>query len=261
MRTSIDRASPLPFYFQLKEILVGEIERRQLQAGDRIPGDHELCSTHGVSRTVVRQALSELEAEGVLERVKGRGTFLSQRKTAEGLAQSLTGLFEDVAARGASLRSDVQRLEVVPADTAIAADLGLAPGTPVTVIERLRFVDGEPWVYAVTHVPESLAPGLIEENLEHVSLYAVLERRWGLRLVHGQRFIEATVASKAMAARLGVRRGAPLLVLRSVSFGEADRPVETFTAYHRADRSRFVVNLVRQGGRAARAQPLVHVTR
>jgi len=261
MRTSIDRASLLPFYYQLKEILVDDIQRRQLQAGDRLPSDHELCAQHGVSRTVVRQALSELEAEGVLERVKGRGTFVSQHKTAEGLAQSLTGLFEDVAARGATLRSEVQRLEVVPADAAIAADLDLAPGSPVTVLERLRFVDGEPWVYAVTHVPESLAPGLTEEDLEYVSLYAVLERRWGVRLVHGQRSIEATVANAAMARRLGVSRGAPLLVLRSVSFGEAERPVETFTAYHRADRSRFVVNLVRKPGRAARSQPLVHMTR
>ena len=78
----IDRRSPLPFYHQLKQILLADLRERDLAPGARLPGDHELCGTYDVSRTVVRQALAELETEGVIERVKGRGTFVPPRKTA-----------------------------------------------------------------------------------------------------------------------------------------------------------------------------------
>ena len=128
MALAINRASPLPFYYQLKQILLTELRKRELAPGDRLPGDHELCNTYNVSRTVVRQALSELETEGVIERVKGRGTFVAQLKTAEHLVQTLTGLYEDVAARGSQLRSEVRRLEVVPADQQIASELELQAG-------------------------------------------------------------------------------------------------------------------------------------
>ena len=255
----IDRGSPLPMYHQLKQLLVKDIERRRLQPGDRILGDHELCSRYDVSRTVVRQALAELENEGVIERVKGRGTFVAHPKTAEGLVQSLTGLFEDVAARGGHLRSEVRRLEVVPADDAVAADLRLPTGTPVIHLERLRFVNDEPWVWTVTHIPESIAPGLIGEDLTDRSLYEVLESSYGVRLVRGVRSVEAAVANAGQARLLGIHRGDPVLALRSVSFGESERPVESFLALHRGDRSRFQVELNRAADRRA-GTPLLLVT-
>lgn len=257
MATAIDRTSPLPFYHQLKQILLADLRERDLPPGTRLPGDHELCHTYDVSRTVVRQALAELETEGVIERVKGRGTFVAPARTSEHLVQSLTGLFEDVAARGSHLRSVVRRQEVVPADEQIASQLGLPPGAPVTVIERLRFVDAEPWVLVTTYLPHDLAPDLVTDDLTDQSLYALLERRYAVTLTHGRRRVEAAVAGAPLAQALGIRAGDPVLVLRSTSYA-GDRAVEVFVAYHRGDRSRFEVTLNRT--RAA-ASPLMRVTR
>jgi GntR family transcriptional regulator len=244
MATAIDRSSPLPFYHQLKQILLADLRDRGLSPGDRLPGDHELCATYDVSRTVVRQALSELETEGVIERIKGRGTFVAPQRTSEHLVQTLSGLFEDVAARGSRLRSEVRRLETVPADGPIAALLELEPGAPVIVLERLRFVDDEPWVLVTTYLPYALAPGLLDDDLTDSSLYALLENRYGISLTHGRRAVEAAVASDTLAAALAIAPGAPVLVLRSTS-RSGDRPVEVFVAYHRGDRSRFEVTLQR----------------
>ncbi|GAA0935870.1 GntR family transcriptional regulator [Pseudonocardia zijingensis] len=255
----IDRSSPLPYYHQLKQLLVQEIARRGLQPGDLLPGDNALCETYDVSRTVVRQALTELEFEGVIERRKGKGTFVARPKTAEGLVQSLTGLFEDVAARGGHLRSEVRTLAVVPADDHVAAELELDPGDPVVHLERLRFVEDQPWVLTVTYLPHVLVPGLEHEDLSDRSLYAVLEETYGVRLAHGRRSVEASVAPQPLAQALGVDPGAPVLVLRSLSFDAGERPVESFVAYHRGDRSRFEVDLVREP--TARAKPSMIVTR
>ena len=131
---------------------------------------------------MVRQALSELQYEGVLDRVKGRGTFVAPQLTSQSLVQSLTGLHADVLAMGRTLRSDVRALKVIAADPDVAARLEIPVGTAVVLIERLRFVDGEPWVYAVSHVPAALAPDLVDQDLSEQSLYALLERRYGLRL-------------------------------------------------------------------------------
>lgn len=258
MRT-IDRSSPLPFYYQLKQILVSDITERHLSPGDRLPGDHDLTSAYHVSRTVVRQALSELETEGVIDRVKGRGTYVAQHKTSERLVQTLTGLSEDVEARGSQLRSEVLRLEVVPADEQVARELGLALGVSVIVLERLRFVDDEPWVLVTGHLPLDVAPGLLDDDLTHQSLYALLEKKYGVVLRHGERSVEAAVASTSLARQLGIRPGDPVLVLRSTVYGDDERPVELFVAYHRGDRSRFEVDLTRSPESTA-LQPTMRVT-
>ncbi|WP_347349162.1 GntR family transcriptional regulator [Nigerium sp.] len=134
----IDRTSPLPFYAQLKQILLADIAERGLVPGDRFRSDHEIADRFGVSRSVVRQALAELEADGVIERSKGRGTFIARQKVGEGLARSLRGLHEDAALRGSQVTSTVLRQEVVPAPPAVGSRLGLAQDASVVVIERLR---------------------------------------------------------------------------------------------------------------------------
>lgn len=255
---TIDKASPVPYYQQLKEILRADITRRELRPGARLPGDHELCEQYGVSRPVVRQALSELQYEGVLDRVKGRGTFVAPQLTSQSLVQSLTGLHADVLAMGRTLLSDVRALKVTAADPDVAARLEIPVGTAVVVIERLRFVDGEPWVYTVGHVPAALAPDLVDQDLHEQSLYALLERRYGLRLLRSRRAVEAHAPSARLARDLGLPRHGPVLKLTNVSFDADNRPVETFVAYHRGDRSRFEVEL--ESAPAGRAvPPLVRV--
>jgi GntR family transcriptional regulator len=107
-------------------------------------------------------------------------------------------------------------------------------------------------------VPAGLAPDLVDQDLRQQSLYALLERRYGLRLVRSHRAVEAHAANLALARDLGIPRHGPVLKLTSVSYGPDHQPVETFVAYHRGDRSRFEVDLERAaGGRAV--PPLVRV--
>lgn len=252
----IDRSSPVPLYHQLRQILRSMITDGTLGPGDPIPGEFRLCEQYGVSRTVVRQALVELEHDGVIDRVKGRGTFVAVPKPAQGLVQSLTGQFEDMAARGLPLRSEVRRLAELPADAVTAAQLQVPEGSPVVVLERLRFVRDEPWVLATAYLPIELLPALQQADLERGSLYALMDQR-GIRPSYGKRTVEAREAGRAVARDLGIRRNAPVLVLTSVGFDANDRPVEYFEAFHRGDRSRFEVHLVRREG--IEAAPLLFV--
>lgn len=240
----IDRRSPLPYYAQLKRLLVDRLDT-EIVAGSRLPGEMALCDEYGVSRTVVRKALDELESEGRIVRRKGQGTFAAARKTDETLFQSLTGLYEDVRARGEVLRSRVLAFGMIQAPADVAAALEVAEDDEVVHLERLRFVGGEPWALTSTYLQSDIAPGILDEDFSEQSLYGVLEGKYGVELDHGRRLVEAVPASPAVAEALSLRPRDPVLLLHSTAWDSTGRPVEYFVAYHRGDRSRFQVNLRR----------------
>ena len=232
----------MPMYHQLKRRIMDDIARLGMSPGDVLPGEHRLCEQFGVSRTVVRQALSQLEHQGVIERVKGKGTFVAHQKTPESLVHTLTGLYAEVASRGGHVHSEVRRQEVVHADDEVADALDVAPAALVVMIERLRFVDSEPWSWTTTYLPYDVGLLVLDDDLSDQSLYALLATH-NVRAVRGVRSAEAASANEEQGALLKVGQGQALLVLRSVGYDENDRPMEYFIAYHRGDRSRFEFQL------------------
>ena len=116
MRTKIDRGSSIPYYVQLMEALGEEIEARRWKPGDQLPPEQELCTLFGVSRTVVRQALQQLEFEGLVVRERGRGTFVAEPKiSSTSLVHSLMGFYEDMEKRGIQMVSDMLEQGMQPA--------------------------------------------------------------------------------------------------------------------------------------------------
>lgn len=241
----IDFSSPLPYYAQLLELLQGRLVRREFLPGQRIPGEPELCRLYGVSRTVVRQALGELERRGLIERRKGKGTFVAYPKIGESLAQRLTGFHADMLARGYQPQTRLLHRRLVPAADPVAAYLEVPPGTPLFDIKRLRSVQDVPVQIVTSYLPRDLCPALADASLDDRSLYAFLEQECGLSIARGRRFIEAVNAGEEDARLLEVERGAALIRLESVSYLENGRPLEYYQALHRGDRARFEIELVR----------------
>lgn len=244
--TTIEKDSPLPLYFQLMELLRQAIEDGRWEPGQQIPSEAELCATFDISRTVVRHALRELEYAGLLYRRQGKGTFVAEPKISESLMQDLSGFYEDMVAKGLTPVTQVLSQEIEPASSKVAECLQIEPGDQVISIGRLRFIRDEAVVLVTTFLPYNLCPQLLDEDFETQSLYALLEKKYHLRLSHGRRTIEAVAASPYEAELLGVDERAPLIRLESVSYLEDGRPIEYFHAVHRGDRSKFEVELVRR---------------
>ncbi|GAA1236731.1 GntR family transcriptional regulator [Microbacterium phyllosphaerae] len=240
---TIDRRSPVPFYSQLKSLMLADIAARGLEPGDRIPTERELCDTYDVSRTVVRQTLLELEHEGVISREKGRGTFLADRRSSAGFGGALVGTFEDIQSEEGHQHSRVIRRGIVPAPPRIADDLSLDEGAEVVEIERIREVDGVPWAFTRTHLPLDIGRPLLDVPLEDVSLFGILEREFGVTFDRARRSFVAELASQQVADALRVDLGSPILAMRSVSFDESGRAVERFAGFHRGDLSRLDVEV------------------
>lgn len=249
----LDRSGPVALHHQINQWLASRILSGELAAGTQLPDELEICERLGVSRGVVRQAFTALCYDGLLNRQRGRGTFVSVPKTSEGLISGLRGLADDAALRGQRIESIVLALGVVTATEGVARNLGLGAGDRVVELERTRSVDGEPRVLVKTYMPAALVPGLAERDLSGaVSLYRILREEYELPIVSAVRRVEAAVAGARSARLLGVKRGAALLVLHNIGYTTGRRALDYFIALHRGDRSAFEVELSGPLGSASR---------
>jgi GntR family transcriptional regulator len=251
-QSRIDRSSPVPFYFQLKKALAEEIVSGRWSPGDRLPAEPTICGHFQLSRTTVRQALAELEAEGTIRREKGRGTFVAEPSTSAWILQSAHGFFEEAARAGHTVTSRILRREIEPLPTWACDALQLPPGCRGLTVERLRWVGDRLVMYVITHLPIELAEAVMAADLERGSLYRTLADTMGVVVHGGQRVVEAVQAQDELARLLEVEPGAPLLLFESVSWGPDRRPFECYRAWHRGDRTRVEVHVVSQAA-ASRA--------
>ena len=256
--SKIDRNSYIPYYIQVMDALKEYVEQGHVKPNERLPGEPELCRLFDVSRTVIRQALRELEYEGLIIRKKGKGTFIAEPKIKESLFQELTGFYQDMAAKGLTPVSKILRQDVIPASKKVAGFLQLEVETPVIQIDRLRFVDNEPIVLVTTYLPHILCPDLVDVDLTHQSLYAYLEKQHGIEIARGHRTIEAVPAQEVEANLLHTKKGAPLILLNSVSYLADGTPIEYYHALHRGDRSRFEVELIQVPENSNIKEQLLH---
>ena len=243
-KDSIDFTNHIPYYLQLIDVIKEKIASKEWPEGSQIPGEQDLCEIYSVSRTVVRQALRELDLEGIIDRRKGKGTFVAKPKISEGLVQNLTGFYQDMTERGLKPITQVLLHEIIPASEKVAAQLAIAPGSQVIHLRRLRFINDEPIQLVTSYLPYDVCPQVAEVDFTNRSLYEYLEKECGFTLGRARRSIEAVAAKDAEARLLQIERGTPLLMLTSVSYTTDGIAIEYFHALHRGDRSRFDVDLV-----------------
>jgi GntR family transcriptional regulator len=240
----IDHNSPIPYYVQVKDVLKDRIIRGDWPVGGQIPSEPELCELFDVSRTVVRQALQALMLENLIIRRKGRGTYVGEPKISESLAQQLTGFYDDMVRQGYTPVSQVLKQELVEASTKVASSLEIPSGAQVIEIQRLRFVQDEPLVLVTTYLPYTLCADLLYADLTQQSLYAFLRTHCNVTIMRGRRVLEAILANEYEANLMGIKKGAPLIMLDSISYSDGGIPVEYYRALHRSDRLRFEVELI-----------------
>jgi GntR family transcriptional regulator len=234
-----------PVYMQIKSSLENEIEQGVYQPGDLLPSESELMKTWMVSRITIRNAIKQLNAEGLVYTLHGRGTFVAEQKITNYLP-SLTSLSKDVSKKGMTPRRLVLKLEVIEADKDIATRLHLSPGFPVIHFVRVTLADNEPIAVGYTYVPVSaVVPHQNQftvETLENSSFYQFLEEI-GVHLFGGIQKISAAGANSLEAEVLHVDVGFPLIDSERVAFTRDHKYVEYTRMLARPDRIQWKVSL------------------
>jgi len=253
----IDRDSPVPFYFQLAELLEHEIASGRWAPGLRLPSELDFCSHFAVSRTTVRQALSRLEQEGLISRRKGRGTFVEGTRPRSWLLQSSAGFFqEEVDRMGRRVSSQVRRVERGPLPAWATHALDLAPGQTGVTLERVRRVDGLVAMYNINHLPERFAETVL--SLEgNESLYQRLREEHGVEPAGGHRVLEAVQAEELLAKLLEVEPRTPLVFIESVAWDRMMQRFDCYQSWLRTDRMKIEVQVAAAPALAAAAADLI----
>jgi GntR family transcriptional regulator len=239
----LDKNTPIPLYYQLKEIFREKIDTGELKPGDLVPSERELSEKYTISRPTIRQALKELVNEGLLRREKGRGTFVSEPKINYGFIQKLTTFYDDMVEKGYTMKTKVIKQEIKPISKAMAIKLNIDEDESIIYLARVRYIENEPVVSVVNHIPYKLCPGLIKEELENKSLYQLLTEKYGLKPFKVKISLEPVLASEYDAELLNIEEGDPVHLMKNITYTENNVIMDYFESHFRGDKGKIMVEL------------------
>jgi GntR family transcriptional regulator len=225
---------------------VADVLRHQIYDGayaDGLPTEAELAGEFFVSRNTVREALSVLKNEGLIDRGTKVGTHVAVRKYDHGL-DALVGLKETFKDYG-DVRNEVRAVLHLAAPPAVARKLALEPGAQVVYIERLRYLGELPVSLDLTYLVPDIGDRVTKFPLETNDVFSLIEQVSGQRLGGATFALEAVSADPHSAATLQVPAGSALLMAERLTSLDDGRPVDLEYIRMRGDRITMRGNLVR----------------
>lgn len=238
--------SVLPLYRQAANDLRKRIERGEFRVGERIPSEAQLGQEFNTSRITIRQALFELERDGFVRRVPGKGTFVEQTRGRMERLTALTGFGENVLALGLEPGYRVLRAEVVAASDEVATMLALTTSTAF-VVERVLLAGGQVVGKHTAYLPLWVVRGAENEAfgvqaLSEGSLYRAIAGR-GIELWRADETVEPGCATAEEARHLEMEAGSLVLRVTRTTYDSDDRPIEHVFLIYRADSYSYRVAL------------------
>jgi GntR family transcriptional regulator len=239
------KTEAIPLYYQLETILRKKIVSGELVSGDALPSEEALAKEYSLSRITVRQALASLESDGLIKRRRGKGTFVSEKKT-HFESPKFTGFIEDLILMGIHTEAKVLGISEVEGPQKIRELLKVADGDKLFSIEKIRSVEGSPFSYIINYLPFEIGQKIKIEDLIEKPTLIILEDDLGIEVNEAVQSIEATIADTYVANFLEIRVGDPLLKGERIVFDVNNKPVEYVSVLYRADKYFYTVNLKRE---------------
>lgn len=242
----VDRSIPVPFHVQIAEVIRERLDTGAWPVHYRLKPEPDLAAEFGVSRGTLRKALATLITEGRLVQVRGKGTFVTATQFEPALAQNLTTLSEDFAARGITADVAVLESRLDRAPRKVTGLLDVGPETPVLLLRRVRSTGEGPIAYLVNYVRADLAPGIEDTDFRSASLFGALESEHGLVVTTARRTFLAEAAGVEVSSALGIASGSPVQYLQQVSYLVDGRAIEYSDVWINSDRMRVTSLLSRR---------------
>ncbi|MBS6183582.1 MAG: GntR family transcriptional regulator [Clostridium celatum] len=236
----IDKNSPIPVYYQLKNDFIKKIANGTWKAGECISSERELCEIYDVSRMTIRQAIGELVQEGILTRKKGKGTFVCEQKVNQKDMMSFT---EMIKQSGRVLETKVVEFEIIDTPEDIQDIFILDKLYKIT---RKRIVDNECIALETVYIPVDYCGHVNKEMLEG-SLYKVLEG-FGYIITNSNSSIIAVNVNDEIRNLLECQKDEPILKVISKTFTSADKLLFLEEAFYKSDKFTLQVNISRKEG-------------
>ncbi|HDM8206526.1 GntR family transcriptional regulator [Vibrio harveyi] len=226
-----------PKYIDIAEFIEARIKNQELKSGTILPIESELQAEFGVSRVTIRKSLQILVDKGLINRTRGSGTYVSEPKTQHD-ALHLLGFIEEVSRQGKTPSSQVIKFELKKVNALIGKKLQLSDQDDIYEIHRLRFINGEPEIYEITHMPASQFPDL-SLSIMNGSKYDYIENDKGLKISKSQQSVRPYLLDAELAQHLNEAKNAAILKVESVGFLDSGNPFEYTVHYFRLKQYSF----------------------
>ncbi|MDO4261278.1 MAG: GntR family transcriptional regulator [Eubacteriales bacterium] len=235
----LDRNTPIPLYFQLKNIILEDIKNQEFSVGDLIPTENELVEFYNISRSTVRQAISELVQEGWLTRKASKGTFVTKPEQRSSFIRSFEPFYQQISRLGKTPRTELIDLSVVAPTPEIAQKLQLSEGQKVISMFRRRFADDIPMVTFENYIPYDLCSFILSYDFTTHSLYELLMTNARTQIANTKTIVSAMNASPIDVKLLNVKSSTPMLYFHNVSTTADGTVVDYAFAHYRGDLNKF----------------------
>ncbi|MGI5214646.1 GntR family transcriptional regulator [Plantactinospora sp. CA-290183] len=237
----------LPLYERTAAQLLADLRGTAALVGDRLPSERALATRYAVSRVTLRAALAELESRGIVRPASSRGWFVADLDQSPNPAVASTpaatqvqGLADFARVNGLTPSSRVLSATVRPATVSEAEDLRIAPGADLFELHRLRFLDNLLVALEHNRLPLAACPALAGTDFNTASLYATLRAADPPQLPRVADYsCEARHPTPREIELFGIGDTMPMLVATTLTFNQADRPIELTVQVYRGDRYRF----------------------
>ena len=234
---SINKETPIPLYYQIKEILLGFIKCSE--AGTPIPTEDELCKLYDVSRPTIRQAMRELENSDLIYRKKAKGSFVSEAKVEQELLTHFETFEERMRRHTRIVRKEILEYEIVDADESVVQKLNLSTDIRVYKLRTISYADDVPMVLALSYLPVTRFPELTKEDFEQLSIRDLITRKYQIR--EAKKSFEVKPASDFEVQLFGSHKNAYVQYLETISYTTEHLPLEYTMERYRSDRSKFTI--------------------
>ena len=234
----LDKHCPQPLHVQFESIVRHKIENEEWPPNSIIPSENELSKIFGISRMTVRGVLNRIVAAGMLKRVPGKGTFVSEGKI-EGRPLFYMGIREQLEQMGFQTTTRLIAIDTIQATVRLGKLLELKKNEPVYKVSRVRHVKGVPLSLHVSCLPKALTPDLEAKDLLGTQLCDILERDYGHPILRQVELLESVLSSAEEAEILEVADGFPLLQLENFFYTNDNVPVEYSRVVFRGDKIRI----------------------
>ena len=230
-------------YLLIRDQLAADIAQGVLQV--KLPSERELAERFLCTRITLREALQQLETEGLVYRENRRGWFVAPPRIRYNPTRT-TGFMEYVSAQGRQPRTETLHAERRAAGAWLAKRMGLEDSAPVYFLQRRRWVDERPVLIELIALDAGWCPGLLDHDLD-TSLMSLLRERFGLQPTRCQLAMHPTALNAAQAEPLQLAPGSPALYLERLSYAEGQRVVEFDQEFWRPDALEIVLDAAYPG--------------
>lgn len=227
-----------PLYLQVKNEIMKEIKEKKLGDNTRLHSEREYVDKFNISRLTIRKAIEELQREGYIIRIPGKGTFYTDIGNKSEFTHVIS-FTKDAKNRNLKSSSKLLFFDLINSPDSIKKKLKIAKNDKLFRIKRIRYADNIPIAIQDSYIIYNNCPNLNDYDLEKNSLYEILENKFKLELAYAKNILSTRISKIDEMKLFGIKKNIAVFILKQTTYLKRGTPIEYVESIFRGDKYYF----------------------